>query len=51
MPQSCMGSSNFNAMQVKAEYASAVKKKEAELMSQNKTLIKDSMRITLKELG
>lgn len=43
--------SQVNISQVQAEYNTALKKKEAEISSQMKTLIKDSMRISLKELG
>jgi hypothetical protein len=43
--------SSVNINQLQAEYNTALKKKEAEINSQMKTLIKDSMRISLKELG
>ena len=43
--------SSVNINQVQAEYNTALKRKESEINSQMKTLIKDSMRISLKELG
>jgi hypothetical protein len=51
MPSGCAGSSIFNINQIQNEYNQALKKKDMEINSQMKSLIKDSMRISLKELG
>ena len=41
----------FNESQIMAEYNSLIKKKDMEISAQMKSLIKDSMRISLDELG
>ena len=46
-----MKSTKINFNQVQNEYNMAIKKKENELINQTKSQIKDTMRITLKELG
>lgn len=51
VPNNLQGPSKNQIGQLQQEYSSRVKKKEQEINAQMKSLIKDSMRITLKELG
>lgn len=51
VPMSLSGSGKINENKLQAEYQQLVKKKDLEINSQMKSFIKDSMRISLKELG
>jgi len=51
VPAHLQGSTKVNLGMLQSEYNSAIKKKDMEINSQKKSLIKDSMRISLKELG
>ena len=51
IPANLQQSPLINQAQLQSEYMTLIKKKDMEYNSQAKSLIKDSMRISLKELG
>ena len=51
VPMNITGGHKFNEQQIMSEYNSLIKKKDMEISQQMKSLIKDSMRISLEELG
>jgi len=51
MPANLAASTSIDRNRLQSEYNIAVKQKDMEINAQMKSLIKDSMRISLKELG